>query len=274
MISEKDMEDAIERNPERYLGEKGLVLIERQYRIEGYIFDLLFEDRHGAKLIVELQRGTLDRSHTYKILDYYDGYKEKHPNDFIELMVLANKIPEERKKRLRAWGVEFMEVPESEFISEKMLEPALHVSSQPSQQETPATPSLQFTNTPCDVKQIGIIDAILGAYPYSSDGKGLSAQEQRGKLQKAYEAKVFGGLNAFPAMHGGAVSGNGARYWKPADRTNRMRRRCKENLAFKTDENLFMLAKGVTPAELGVTQAVVDALATHKVIPHYNVLRS
>jgi RecB family endonuclease NucS len=67
MLTEKAMEDAIAENPEKYL-ESGLVLKERQHRVGNYIFDLLFQDRHGAKLIVELQKGTLDRNHTYKIL--------------------------------------------------------------------------------------------------------------------------------------------------------------------------------------------------------------
>lgn len=118
MISEKDMENAIAKNPKKYLGEDGLELIERQFRIGNYIFDLFFKDRHGAKLIVEIQKGTLDRNHTYKILDYYDGFKEKQPKEFIELMVVANRITAERKKRLHAMGVEFREVPESEFISD------------------------------------------------------------------------------------------------------------------------------------------------------------
>jgi len=117
MFSEKDMEDAIVRDPGRYLGEDGLELVARQYRVSNYIFDLLFTDRHGAKLIVEIQKGTLDRNHQYKILDYYDGFREKHPEEFIELMVLANHIPAERKRRLRAWGVEYREVPETEFVS-------------------------------------------------------------------------------------------------------------------------------------------------------------
>jgi len=47
MISEKDMEEAICQNSEKYLGEKGLKLIARQYSIGSYRFDLLFEDRHG-----------------------------------------------------------------------------------------------------------------------------------------------------------------------------------------------------------------------------------
>jgi hypothetical protein len=117
MISEKDMESSIIATPEKYLGETGLKLLSQQYRIGDYIFDLLFEDRHGAKLIVEIQKGTLDRAHTYKILDYYYEYKENHPIDFIELMVIANKIPDERKKRLLNWGVSFKEIPEEAFYN-------------------------------------------------------------------------------------------------------------------------------------------------------------
>jgi len=112
------MEDAIVKNPEKYI-EKGLHLIKRQYRIGSYIFDLLFEDRHGAKLIVELQRGTLDRNHTYKILDYYDEYKSQNPDQFVELMIIANKITRERRERLFSYGIAFKEIPESEFPENK-----------------------------------------------------------------------------------------------------------------------------------------------------------
>jgi hypothetical protein len=116
MVTEKMMEDAISSDPEKYLGEKGLKLIARQYSIGNYVFDLLFEDKRGSKLIVELQKGTLDRNHTYKILDYYDEYKEKNPTDFIELMIIANRIPHERRRRLEAHGISWKEIPEFEFI--------------------------------------------------------------------------------------------------------------------------------------------------------------
>lgn len=114
MLSEKDMEDAISENPDKYI-EEGLKLVDRQYRIGKYVFDLIFEDRHGAKLIVELQKGTLDRTHTYKILDYYDEYKSRNPDQFVELMVIANKIPRERRDRLSSYGISFKEIPETEF---------------------------------------------------------------------------------------------------------------------------------------------------------------
>src|SRR3990172_7537933 len=104
-LTESDMEDAIAAEPEKFLGESGLKLVGRQYRVGPYIFDLLFEDRHGAKVIVEIQLGTLDRNHTYKILDYYDEYKIKRPGEFIELTVVANKVTYERRQRLSAIGV-------------------------------------------------------------------------------------------------------------------------------------------------------------------------
>lgn len=116
-FSEQEMEDVITANPDKYL-EGDLKLIARQYRMGSYIFDLMFEDRHGAKLLIELQKGTLDRNHTYKILDYFDEYKTKHPNEFVELMVIANKIPRERRNRLSSMGISFKEIPESVIIDD------------------------------------------------------------------------------------------------------------------------------------------------------------
>ena len=122
MLSEKEMEKAVIESPRKFIGEDGLKLISRQFRIGSYIFDLLFEDRFGSKLIIELQKGTLDRNHTYKILDYYHEYKNQHPEEFIELMLIANVIPLERKKRLKDWGISFKEISEKEFLGRNMQE--------------------------------------------------------------------------------------------------------------------------------------------------------
>lgn len=120
-MTEKDMEDQIAADPERFLGEPGLTLAARQYSIGSYRFDLLFADRHGGKLIVEIQKGTLDRQHAYKILDYYFEYRDANPSEFIDVMVVANQITLERKKRLYDFGVAFREIPESAFVTNLVM---------------------------------------------------------------------------------------------------------------------------------------------------------
>lgn len=123
MIDEKFMEELIAANPEYYLRESGLELISRQFVVPGYRFDLIFQDRTGAKLIVEIQKGTLDRSHTYKILDYYDAFKEKNPHEFVEVMVVANVIPAERKQRLASRGIAYREIPVADFLDKLAIGP-------------------------------------------------------------------------------------------------------------------------------------------------------
>jgi len=41
MISEKEMENSIIADPEKYLGETGLKLLSQQYRIGNYIFPFI-----------------------------------------------------------------------------------------------------------------------------------------------------------------------------------------------------------------------------------------
>jgi hypothetical protein len=126
-LHETQLEDLIVRFPEYYLKESGLVFISRQFRIGKYIFDLLFHDRQGAKLIVELQRGILDRDHCYKIFDYLDEYKLKFPKDFIDIIIVANEITSERKKMLTAKGIKYFEIPEKEFLDK--LDPEVNCKS-------------------------------------------------------------------------------------------------------------------------------------------------
>ena len=154
-LSERDMETLIAADPEKYIGESGLRLVKRQLRIENYRFDLLFEDRHGGKLIVEIQKGTLDRNHTYKILDYYDAYKGKRPDEFIELMVIANKIPYERRTRLSAHGIEYREIPMAEFGNDSQIRVVLGDGEKKDMRETrkptskaksPAKPQFKYRN--------------------------------------------------------------------------------------------------------------------------------
>lgn len=158
-LTEKDMEDLIVLSPKRYINEDGLKLVARQYRIGTYIFDLLFEDRHKSKLLVEIQKGTLDRNHTYKILDYYAQYKENNPSEFVELMIVANIISSERKERLSFHGIEFKEIAESRFLSDPLF---VDRSTLLPNDQTNIPVIDQSRNTLPNLSELTNMDAIVG----------------------------------------------------------------------------------------------------------------
>lgn len=190
------MEDMIASDPEHFLSEAGLVLSSRQLSIGHYRFDLLFRDRHDGKLLVELQRGTLDRNHTYKILDYYDEYKSRHPEEFVDVMVVANMIPSERKQRLRAHGIEFREIPIATFIAFR----------DSAQVKSPIPVQLEASN---DVVSSAQRDEDLeGEYHFKS----LGPSEFIKTVRKAFESSSvhqnwkFGGNDSLTAIHLGVRS--------------------------------------------------------------------
>ena len=113
---EKDMQYLIKTHPEEFLKENGLELIGEEITYGNSRFDLIFKDRHGGFLLIEIQRGRLDRKHHYKILDYYDKYISKHPKDKGYCMVIANEISVEQKETLKKRGIEYKEILESEFL--------------------------------------------------------------------------------------------------------------------------------------------------------------
>ena len=101
--------------PEELLGETGLVFQGEEVRMGDFRFDLVFRDRQGATLLVELQRGRLDRTHLYKVLDYADRYRAANPGTDVECMVVANEISGEYKDRLQARGIDYREISLTRF---------------------------------------------------------------------------------------------------------------------------------------------------------------
>ncbi|MSU77978.1 MAG: hypothetical protein EXS16_07765 [Gemmataceae bacterium] len=110
-------------------------------------------------------------------------------------------------------------------------------------------------------RQLDIIDAILGAYP-NSDDEWLSANLQVELLWKAKNAKRSNGEPAFLAMA----------KWDGKERTVRLVKHTKEGKAVKKyRKQMFKRTLGVSPADIGVSQLVVDALVEHEVIPWYDI---
>ena len=98
---ERDMQELLWRYPDRFLNEQ-LKQFAWETASEVGRADLVFEDRHGRLLVVEVKRGRLPRGAIDQLLDYFGMMKQRFPDKAIELMVVANVIPSERSSRVRA----------------------------------------------------------------------------------------------------------------------------------------------------------------------------
>lgn len=110
---EKHFENVLHRYPE--LIEEGLKFSGRQVCVGGKYVDLLFEDRFGQKLIIELKRGIIKREHIAQLLDY-EGYFLTADNPNIRVMLIGNRVPPNLRVSLDHHGFEWKEIPVSELI--------------------------------------------------------------------------------------------------------------------------------------------------------------
>jgi len=113
-MTEKEMEDLLWKHPEKFLGEQ-LTQFERQSDSIVGRADLIFKDRIGRFLIVEVKRRKLQRGAVEQLHDYYGMMKHRFPNSVVELMVVANQIPDERRLACEKLNIEAREISEKRF---------------------------------------------------------------------------------------------------------------------------------------------------------------
>lgn len=106
---EKQFEDVLCRYP--VLIEAGLKFINRQVNVSGKFADMLFEDRFGQKLIIELKKGVIKREHIAQLFDY-EGYFLSPDNPNVRVMLIGNRVPPNLRKSLDHHGFEWMEIAE------------------------------------------------------------------------------------------------------------------------------------------------------------------
>ncbi len=107
---EKDIENLIAKYPDEIFPNAGFKLLGQQIRLGKCYADIIFEDKHKRKIIVEVKRGILSRDASGQVMEYYGLLKTESPDEFIELVLCANIIPPERKKFLEAIGIECKEL--------------------------------------------------------------------------------------------------------------------------------------------------------------------
>jgi hypothetical protein len=110
IMLEKDIENIIASYPEEFFPEEGFKLIGQQVIVEGRRLDILFEDKHKRKIIVEVKRGILTREASGQIAEYYGLLKNANKEKILELILCANIIPKERKTFLETIGIECKEL--------------------------------------------------------------------------------------------------------------------------------------------------------------------
>jgi hypothetical protein len=113
-MTEREMEDLLSRFTERLL-EEALKPIARQQTYLVGRSDLVFQRANGNRLIVEVKRGSAPRGVGGQLRDYWGAEKARNPGKAIDLMVVANEIPFERKRLLEDWNIEWREIPEKTF---------------------------------------------------------------------------------------------------------------------------------------------------------------
>jgi hypothetical protein len=147
-MTEREMEDLLWEHPEKLLGEP-LAQFRRQPSSEVGRADLVFTDSLDRLLVVEIKHGVLPRGAITQLNDYFGMMKQRYPDKPVELMVVANQIPEERRLACERLHIETKEISEKrfrdvaaevdyEFGSEVRPEPPAGHSDQADQGRAPA----------------------------------------------------------------------------------------------------------------------------------------
>lgn len=113
-MTEREMEDLLWEHPDRFLNEP-LKQFRRQPSSSVGRADLIFEDRLGRLLIVEMKKGQLPRGAVPQLVDYFGMVKREFPDKPVEMMVVANSIPPERALACQNHHIECWEIPERRF---------------------------------------------------------------------------------------------------------------------------------------------------------------
>jgi len=107
------MEEIIAKHPE--IIENGLILKGRQVYVSGLRIDLLFEDKFGDRLIIELKKGTVTRNHVAQLMEYSGAIPESE-RSITRVMLVANIVPPRWKKALDIHGIEYRELTNLDYI--------------------------------------------------------------------------------------------------------------------------------------------------------------
>lgn len=113
-MTEREMQELLWNHPDKLLNEP---LAKFRWEPQSQVgrADLVFKDRRDRLLVVEVKRGKLGRGVIDQLLDYFGMMKREFPDKPVELMVVANSIPEERRLSCDQYNIEWREISEKKF---------------------------------------------------------------------------------------------------------------------------------------------------------------
>ncbi|MCD6461408.1 MAG: endonuclease NucS [Thermoplasmata archaeon] len=113
---EKDLVDALERNPEMI--EPGLVVVRREERTRSGAIDLLCRDREGNTVVVEVKRSTAGPSAASQLMAYIEDIRSLNPDAPVRGILVAPRIQGTARTLLEMNGLESVEIsPERKLLS-------------------------------------------------------------------------------------------------------------------------------------------------------------
>lgn len=104
-LNEKDIEDILAKHHDYFI-EKGLTLDGRQVTFHRKRADLIFTDRFGDTLIVEIKKGVIKRKHVAQIMDYLGEMVDQTENR-VRIMLIGKRVPPSWKLALDQHGIEY-----------------------------------------------------------------------------------------------------------------------------------------------------------------------
>jgi hypothetical protein len=107
ILSEKEIEDILVLHSE--ILEDGLILLDRQTQLENRRTDLLFVDKEGSILLIELKKGTIDPTHVEQIEDYILRMKKTYKKPF-RAMLVGQQVSQNISEICLQKGIEWKEI--------------------------------------------------------------------------------------------------------------------------------------------------------------------
>jgi hypothetical protein len=118
---EKDIENLLAQYPSEFIPKSDLTLIRQQYPLDSKKADIIFENSKVEMIIMEVKRGLLSREGLGQFalgqaMEYYGRLRKKEPDKKIQLILVANTIPQSMTTYLKEkLDVDCLEIPDYEL---------------------------------------------------------------------------------------------------------------------------------------------------------------